>query len=299
MNWTSNQSSAISNQYRLRRAEENHHSSFGRKRSFTLIELLIILAVIVIQAQLLLPALNRAKGTVGAVSCTDNLKKIGTAHQSYISDYDGWLLPAQLNRYASAEFRGPQYFHAWQWFGMLSGYTARGARQVCRGYNLKYGGLSNGRKKSPDFACPAEPVDFGSYAKNLFEYTHYAINGFLVGTTNERTEIYKFNRKITCLTEPAQALIFADNRYLAGCSMCPSVNNLGFRHGAADPRPYTGNKIESAAGTTGKCNMIFMDNHVDAVDYKTFITWKPGRPLPKCYDKSYYHMFMRGFDAFK
>lgn len=77
-----------------------------------------------------------------------------------------------------------------------------------------------------------------------------------------------------------------------------TVNNLGFRHGARDPRAYAGNTIESAAITTGKCNMIYMDNHAEPADYRTVKSWKPGRPVPSCY-YSDYHMYLRGFDAFK
>ena len=76
-------------------------------------------------------------------------------------------------------------------------------------------------------------------------------------------------------------------------------SSLGFRHGIPDPRGYTGTKLDTAAATRGKCNMIFMDNHADAADYRTFMTWKPGRDVPARYNKPEYLMFMRGFDAFK
>ncbi len=46
----------------------------------------------------------------------------------------------------------------------------------------------------------------------------------------------------------------------------------------------------------GKCIMVFMDNHAEAVDYKTFMTWKPSRNVPSLFTADYY-MFLRGFDA--
>ena len=252
---------------------------------------------------MLLPALNRAKATAQAISCTNKLKQIGTAHHLYISDYKDWLLPTKLKDYGTAEDVAAIEWESWFWYGVLSGYVPnKNYRPLCAGYKLRYSGKGKGRKKGPDFDCPAEPVDFGSYNSNLFSYTHYAMNGFLTGTTNTRNSISTYNRKLNCLTEPSKALIFSDNRDLAGSSMIATtapVNKLGFRHGIRDPRGYTGSTLDTAAVTRGKCNMIFMDNHADAADYRTFMTWKPGRDVPTRFNKADYLMFMRGFDAFK
>jgi len=59
--------------------------------SFTLIELLIVIAVIAILAGLLLPALNKAKAKAKEIECATTLKQLAVASQIYVSDYDGWL----------------------------------------------------------------------------------------------------------------------------------------------------------------------------------------------------------------
>ena len=56
------------------------------KRHFSLIELLITIAVIAILAGLLMPALNMAKQKALDLHCINNLKQFGTAFMTYRSD---------------------------------------------------------------------------------------------------------------------------------------------------------------------------------------------------------------------
>ncbi len=62
-----------------------------RKQQFTLIELLIVIAIIAILASLLLPALGRAKETAKRVQCMGNLKNISLLDFGYMESYYGYV----------------------------------------------------------------------------------------------------------------------------------------------------------------------------------------------------------------
>lgn len=61
------------------------------KHVFTMLELLLVVAIIAILASLLLPALNRAKGQSHKIVCGNNLKQNYTAIMFYVSDNNNWM----------------------------------------------------------------------------------------------------------------------------------------------------------------------------------------------------------------
>ena len=85
---------------------------------FSLIELLIVVAIISILASLLLPALKSARDKAHAITCLSNMKQVGFGSAQYTGDNDDWLVP-NWNGKDPSEYDGDRYER--HWYGLLCG----------------------------------------------------------------------------------------------------------------------------------------------------------------------------------
>ncbi len=116
---------------------------------FTLVELLVVIAVIGVLVALLLPAVQAARESARRSQCTSNLKQLGIACQSYASVYGGFPL-----LYSSSTQPG--------WITELLPYFEEGNLLAQYNYRQPWFDASNAAavtQRIPILECPTSPVD--------------------------------------------------------------------------------------------------------------------------------------------
>ncbi len=87
----------------------------GKKRAFTLVELLVVIGIIAVLIGILLPVLGRAREAANTVKCAANLRSIGQGFALYLAQNKQvyptayvYTVPAMFNQSSSATWDGRQ-----------------------------------------------------------------------------------------------------------------------------------------------------------------------------------------------
>lgn len=138
-----------------------------KSRKFTLIELLITIAIIAILAGILLPALNTARTAANRISCSGNMKQVFLGISMYNLDSDNYM----------PSFVGTYGYHGISW--QISTYLKVSAPgMVTRPVYMDEQSIDFEKPRGV-FFCPAiseNPADYSSFSGSLPSTQRYSSN---------------------------------------------------------------------------------------------------------------------------
>ncbi len=131
------------------------------KRGFTLVELLVVIAIIGILIGLLLPAVQAAREAARRMQCTNNLKQLGIAMQTYADQYEGkFPMAMQIGGCGHDD----NFTDTFSWHARTLPFIEQAALYATLDFNNR---VNNGR--NPEYRkaliathqCPSEPEAIG------------------------------------------------------------------------------------------------------------------------------------------
>lgn len=217
-------------------------ASAVQARGFTLVELLVVVAVIGLLASLLLPALARARDKGKSAKCQSNLRQLTLAALMYDEDHNvypiGWP-PAD-------GFGGPLFPI---WYRQLQPYLGRQTNESGGGVFICPSSL---QKAQPDLG--RGPMREGGF----WGFLAYAQNGYL---NNGRRDMGSRHVK-----DPSGTVLFADTDGWDAC-LYPDGDptaNVCYRHSGGNERSAaTDRGIKGPKGKKRRANAGFVDAHVE------------------------------------
>ena len=248
------------------------------QRKFTLIELLIVIAIIAVLAAMLLPALNQARERGKSATCQGNLKNIGAYEQSYASDFEDMMI---TDGPASNATGGGSFAAGLIYLGRVANYIPRtqwGRFLICPQNN---GPKSVEMRSTGSFHWSNTYGLLGLAKNEAYDWRKLQReNGnFLHFPGGEGNLLYGCYAKLNRLKSASSIMLAVD-------TVVNPTKNLGqfFSDAYAMFQPSSGwdGNIWSGAHS-GRANTAFFDGHVESLDKNgmlglTRMGWRENNP---------------------
>lgn len=253
-----------------------------RASAFTLVELLVVLAIIAILVALLLPSLKRANEQAKRVQCMANMRSLIAGTILYANDWKDVMV---FNNWGPNDTTG---YKGWLYNGNVSQGARSGLQDNFRFLDINSGALINYIRNHKVFRCPAhEEIQFPKTTMEMSSYTmNGAINGFgQLGGGNGRPAAWKralFQKK------HVEAVVFWEtNEYRDrfGWNDGSNFPQEVQRTGNAEPVTlrHAGDKVSLRSGTgrpVGGSIFGHFDGSAQLVDFTLYDQWVRQRPSP-------------------
>lgn len=245
----------------------------GKNRKFTLVELLIVIAVIAMLTAMLLPALSKAKDKAVSISCLGNIRQIGTALHSYYLDNADWY-PAYYSN--QRLLQGYEYHFLQVYFRIRTPFSLDSAPKDNTQFGTDNNAMTSIVKTMQDqyraWICP----DSWPYVPVRQPHTSYA---FIVSqnltSDGRRSATAMAGWKILQARCPEAKIAAMDGRsVLKNAGIGTSVNNWNILLPGAGKSPGAvplGIASQMAADEYyngrhgGRLNLAFLDAHAESV----------------------------------